>query len=101
MKNLFHKDLETVLSGEEVFETLLEKKNVCIKKIRSLDVRDGEWYLQEQDEWVVLLEGYATIEYESDTKELEAGEYLYIPRGMKHRVKKTSSNTLWLAVYIG
>jgi cupin 2 domain-containing protein len=100
MKNLFEKDLEMLQSGEEYFETLLQKRNVSIKKIRSWDVRNGEWYLQEEDEWVVLLEGSAIIEYESDSKHLKAGEYLYIPRTTKHRVKETSRDALWLAVYI-
>lgn len=100
MKNLFEKKLETIQKGQELFETLLENKNVSIKKIRSCDLRDGEWYLQQEDEWVVLLEGSAMIEYESDVKALRAGEYLYIPRGIKHRVKETSQDALWLAVYI-
>ncbi|MCD6258179.1 MAG: cupin domain-containing protein [Helicobacteraceae bacterium] len=100
MKNLFEKDFDTRRAGQEHFETLLERKNISIKKIVSWDLRDGEWYLQEEDEWVVLLEGSALIEYESELKALRAGEYLYIPRATKHRVKETSSDALWLAVYI-
>jgi cupin 2 domain-containing protein len=100
VKNLFEKDFDTRRATQEHFETLLEKKNITIKKIVSWDLRDGEWYLQEEDEWVVLLEGSALIEYESELKALGAGEYLYIPRGTKHRVKETSQDALWLAVYI-
>jgi cupin 2 domain-containing protein len=100
VKNLFEKDLEKIGDGQELFDTLLEKKNISIKKIVSKNLCDGEWYFQDQDEWVVLLEGKATIEYERDRKHLKAGEYLYIPRATKHRVKETSQDALWLAVYI-
>ena len=100
MKNIFDKGLEKPKKGFESFELLLEHRNVKIQKIRSHDFHKGEWYEQGEDEWVVLLEGSATLEYEDGLKQLRSGDYLFIPRGTKHRVADTSSDALWLAFFI-
>ena len=61
----------------------------------------GFWYDQEDDEWVTVLRGTATLEFTDGAQmELKAGDYLTIPRRVKHRVARTSSETIWLAVHI-
>ena len=100
MTNLYKNNFESLKTGEESFETLLKHKNITIQKILSKDLQQGEWYEQNDDEWVVLLEGNAILEYETQGQKLEAGEALFIPKGLRHRVKETSDNALWLAVHI-
>ena len=64
----------------------------------------GFWYDQEWDEWVKVLQGEACLELgDGRTVELAAGEHLLIPRGLRHRVERTSQDPscLWLAVHWG
>jgi cupin 2 domain-containing protein len=60
----------------------------------------GQWYDQEDDEWVVVLEGEARLGF-ADGRELELkkGESLFLPRRQRHRVLYTSKPCLWLALH--
>jgi len=87
----------------EVFETLAEG-SAKIERIVSNGQKTpvNEWYDQETDEWVVLLQGQATVFFENmGEKELTAGDYLLIPARQKHRVTYTSESPecIWLAVH--
>lgn len=89
---------------EERFETLLEKGNVKIERILSFGQTTplGQWFDQSQDEWVMLIQGEAKLEYDDDTKiHLKTGDYLMIPSHTKHRVAWTIENelTIWLAIH--
>jgi cupin 2 domain-containing protein len=100
-KNLFA-NLANTKAGEE-FLTLFENANAKIERIVSNGHASpsGFWYDQEQDEWVVVLRGRATIEFSGGAHvELSAGDYLTIPRHVKHRVAQTSEVTIWLAVHL-
>jgi cupin 2 domain-containing protein len=55
-----------------------------------------------QNEWVIVLQGQAVIEYENtQTHDMNAGDYLFITAGTRHRVVWTSHNeqTVWLAIH--
>lgn len=87
----------------ECFEPLLRGGNgLLVERIVSHghSTPEGEWYDQERDEWVVVLEGEARLRYE-DGKEvtLNRGEQLFLPRHVRHRVVYTSSPCIWLAVH--
>ncbi len=84
----------------EAFTSLLERKNVRILRIVSSETPDPVEYRQEEDEWVVLLEGSATMEIEGEIRTLQRGETLFLPAHTPHRVLTTSPGTLWLAVHI-
>ena len=104
IKNLFTdipQDLDI-----EVFDTLLQSGDTRIERIISKGHTSPEsgWYDQAQDEWVVLLEGAATITFESGKEaNLSKGDYLNIPAHTKHKVSWTdpSCETVWLAVFYG
>lgn len=99
-ENLF--STEKLEQGREVFIDLLKTAGARIEKILSTGQvsESGFWYDQDEDEWVVLLEGRAAIEFEGGlVHDLEAGDHLYIPRHQKHRVAKCSNPALWLAVF--
>ena len=90
--------------GEEVFETLAESADVRIERIvsRGQSSPESGWYDQNHDEWVIVLQGDATILFEDGTEiELAQGDYLNIPAHRKHQVTRTSANqaTIWLAVH--
>jgi cupin 2 domain-containing protein len=97
MMNLF--DCKIPTTGEN-FDTLLSHKNIEILRIISSDQLEEKEYCQEEDEWVVILEGSALLLIEDEEKRLNKGEWLFIPARTRHSVVKTEKGTLWLAVHI-
>ncbi len=84
--------------GEE-FTTLLKHKNVKIVRIVSSDNLEIKEYNQEEDEFVILLRGKATLELEGKNITLKRGDTLFIPAKTKHKVLATQKGTLWIAIY--
>ena len=84
----------------EIFTTLLEHKNIKINRIVSASEIEPVEYIQEEDEWLVLVEGEATLRIENKEKVLTKGETLFIPAKVPHTVLKTSDGTVWLTVHI-
>ena len=87
--------------SRENFTTLLEHKNIKINRIVSSSNVESIEYIQEEDEWLVLLEGEATIRIEDKEKILTKGETLFIPTKTPHKVLKTKEGTVWLTVHMG
>lgn len=88
----------------ELFTQLIENKNIRIERIVSQGQRTpaGEWYDQTRNEWVIVIQGQAVIEYENtETHNLNKGDYLFIPANTAHRVSWTSQTeqTIWLAIH--
>ena len=89
-------------SAGETIEELFANASVKIERIvsRSSSSPPGFWYDQEEDEWVVILKGRAVIEFDGgETLVVAEGDYVTIPRHLRHRVAQTSEDTLWLAVH--
>jgi cupin 2 domain-containing protein len=85
----------------ETFTPLLEHANIRIVRIVSSDQVEPVEYLQEEDEWVALLEGEATLEVDGKPVHLSRGDTLFIPAHTPHTVTATRKGTVWLAVHIG
>jgi cupin 2 domain-containing protein len=85
----------------ESFDALLKHPSVRILRIVSSETPDPVEYDQEEDEWVLLLEGSAVLELEGKRVELRKGEHLFLPARTPHRVLETERGTLWIAVHIG
>jgi cupin 2 domain-containing protein len=90
----------TVPKNGEDFTTLLEHKNIKINRIVSSNKIEPIEYIQDEDEWVVVIEGKATLLLEDEEKILKKGDTLFIPAKTPHKVLKTSHGTVWLAVHI-
>lgn len=86
--------------GQEVLTTLLQHQNVTINRIVSNALEEGVWYDQDEDEWLLLLEGTARLEVDGDEKRLEKGDMLFIGAHTKHQLLGTSADALWLTVHI-
>ena len=101
VKNLFP---EFPAGGDgESFVTLFENAGAKIERIvsHSHSSPEGFWYDQGDDEWVMVLRGKASLEFADGAMvELNPGDYLTSPRHVKHRVARTSDETIWLAVHI-
>jgi len=86
---------------EEEFHTLLKTAQFRLEHIISHGEPSpqGFWYDQPDAEWVMLLQGTATLQFENDTTPLAAGDALFIPAHHKHRVEKCSLDAIWLALH--
>ena len=84
----------------ERFETLLAHGNLVVERIVSSAAITPTVYVQSQDEWVVLLRGDASLEVGGECVELKTGDYLFLPAGMPHAVRRVTEGALWLAVHL-
>lgn len=90
--------------SEEIFTVLVESKGVKVERIVSTGQSSppAGWYDQEQNEWVMVLEGEAILTFpEAEDIHLKAGDYINIQAHRKHRVLWTKPNTktVWLAIF--
>jgi cupin 2 domain-containing protein len=89
----------------ELTDTLVQAKHVRIERI----VSQGHvsppdfWYDQDENEFVLLIQGAAQLRFEDSLVEMTPGDWLDIPAHRKHRVEWTSPDerTVWLAVFYG
>jgi len=85
-----------LLESEDGFSITKED----LENIISNDIKDSKWYDQDYDEWVILLQGEAVLEFETYQKKLFKGDYLFIKSHEKHRIVSTSKDALWLVIYM-
>jgi cupin 2 domain-containing protein len=90
--------------SEEIYENLIQSDNVKIERIISMGHKspDSGWYDQEQNEWVLVLKGSASISFDNEkVVDLKEGDYINLPAHIKHRVISTSpvAETIWLAIF--
>jgi cupin 2 domain-containing protein len=102
--NLFSDIPDTL--PDELFDDLLTADGVRVERIFSQGHTSptSGWYDQEENEWVVVLQGAGTIAFEDgDEVTLAQGDYLNIPKHTRHRVVWTDPEvvTVWLAVFYG
>ncbi|MGK7941218.1 MAG: cupin domain-containing protein [Crocosphaera sp.] len=102
MDNIFR--LPELLKNQEIFETIINNKNLKVERIISTGQTTPKdtWYDQEQDEWVILLQGEATLLFSDNTSiNLTEGDYLLIEAHQKHQVTFTSVDPpcIWLAIH--
>lgn len=96
--NLF--DQATPPATGERFDELLSHKNLVIERIVSSSQITPTAYVQPQDEWVVLMQGEATLVVAGVRQVLKAGDHLFLPAGVPHTVESASHGALWLAVHL-
>lgn len=101
MNNIF-KEIPSNIKTE-VFQDIFKSENIRIERIISLgrDSNDGKWYNQDENEWVILLQGKADIIFENENINLIRGDYLFIEKHRKHKViiQEENTETIWLAIF--
>jgi cupin 2 domain-containing protein len=102
--NLFA-DVSAANAGEEAFSEIFAQRGLKIERIISLGQASPPefWYDQACNEWVIVLKGSATLQFEDEpaTRALGEGDYVFIPARKRHRVEWTDPQqpTVWLAVH--
>jgi len=83
-------------AADEVFTDLLRRPGVRIERIVSNGQASQDWYDQEWDEWVLVLDG-------EGERVLLPGDHVLLSAHRRHRVAWTDAEkpTIWLAVHIG
>lgn len=90
---------------EEIVDTLARTATVRVERIVSTGqaTPPGQWYDQEEDEFVLLVSGSAAIAFDGESTEhrLSPGQWLWIPARRRHRVAWTSTTppAVWLTVF--
>lgn len=91
---------------DELFDTLLQSGSCRLERIVSWGhaTPSDQWYDQDWDEWVVVLQGQAGLRLaeEDRIRILNPGDPLWLPAHCRHRVEWTSTEppTVWLALHI-
>jgi cupin 2 domain-containing protein len=90
-------------SDREFFETIFAARGgLRLERIISSGhiTPLNTWYDQEQDEWVLVLEGNAVLGFEDGAEvALSKGDSLLLSKHRRHKVVFTSSPCIWLAVF--
>lgn len=97
--NIF--DFPQIPISSEVSEILIKNENVTIERIVSCG-NTTDWYDQTENEFVILLQGKAIIEYETGEKiNIKKGDTVYLPAHLKHRVAYTSKKPpcIWICMF--
>jgi cupin 2 domain-containing protein len=84
----------------ERFDVLLRQGKLLIERIVSSGDVTPTRCVQAQDEWVMLVQGQATLDVDGHTHQLHTGDHLFLPAGTPHTVMSTASGTVWLAVHL-
>ena len=83
--------------------TLFQSGAATITRIVSNDHASppGFWYDQDEAEWVAVIEGHATLEFDNGVvHEMKAGDWIEITAHVRHRIAATAEHTIWLAVHV-
>ena len=94
-----------ILSDKEnkEFYDIFKNENVRIETIVSngLTSQKDCWYDLDENQFVMIIEGHAILQFEDKEVEMFKGSYLNIPKNCKHRIKYISTDkpTIWLAVF--
>jgi cupin 2 domain-containing protein len=91
---------------EEQFDTLLQTPGVRLQRVISPPAHAmgaDEWFDQDEDEFVLVLQGRGALILEGQEQEvvLNPGDYLRLPAGLRHRIAWTDAQipTIWLALH--
>lgn len=83
---------------EEVEEGIFENEKV--RAIRTMSLNQvTDYMVQDEDEFVILMEGLASIETESEIVRMKKGDFLFIPKGLRHRVID-QDKAVWFCLFV-
>lgn len=84
-------------TGEQIHR-LAEMGSVVVDQILSGRLEGPVDYRQDTDEWVLVLEGSATLVVDGRRMHLGTGDWVLLPAGTAHSLIETQMGTSWLTV---
>jgi cupin 2 barrel domain protein len=98
--NIFEIEKLPSIKEDEIINILKENENVRIERIISTG-QVSDWMIQENKEYVLLIQGIAIIEFNDKKVEMKAGDTLFIEKLERHRVSYTSENPccIWFCIH--
>ena len=88
----------TFSQEEEVDQVIYEDEALKVLRTMSLN-QTTDFMVQDQDEFVALMKGKASIETSNDLVEMEEGDFLFIKKGIRHRVLD-QDRAVWFCGFI-
>lgn len=83
---------------EEIEEKFFE--NGKVRAIRTMSLNQvTDYMVQDEDEVVILMEGLASIETETEIVSMKKGDFLFIPKGLRHRVID-QDKAVWFCLFV-
>ena len=83
---------------EEVEEGIFENDRVRALRTMSLN-QVTDFMVQDEDEFVILMDGFASIETESEAVRMKKGDFLFIPKGLRHR-GIDQDKAIWFCLFV-
>lgn len=83
---------------EEIEEGIFENDRVRALRTMSLN-QVTDFMVQDEDEFVILMDGFASIETESEVVRMKKGDFLFIPKGLRHRVID-QDKAIWFCLFV-
>lgn len=83
---------------EEIEEGIYENEKVRALRTMSLN-QVTDYMVQDEDEFVILMDGVASIETESEVVRMKKGDFLFIPKGLRHRVID-QGKAVWFCLFV-
>ena len=98
--NIFEIEKLPGIREDELVDILKENENVRIERIISTG-QVSDWMIQERNEYVVLLQGNAIIEFNDKKVEMKDGDTLLIEKKERQRVSYTSESPccIWFCIH--
>ena len=103
-----HENVENIFDDlprnlpKELVQILVHAADIQIERIISHGHASPAdfWYDQPRHEWVIVLKGAATLQFEDGMVDMKPGDFINIPAFKKHRVDWTMPGepTVWLGV---
>ncbi len=85
--------------GERV-DQVLRVGDLLVEQILSAAPDHPVEFVQDHDEWVVVLGGAAVLDVDGERLELGPGDWVLLPSGAPHRLLDNDPGTNWLAVHL-
>jgi mannose-6-phosphate isomerase-like protein (cupin superfamily) len=82
----------------ELTHRLAEMGPVVVDQILSGRLDGPVDYRQDTDEWVVVLDGSATLDVDGHSMHIGTGDWVLLPAGTAHTLVETQPGTSWLTV---
>jgi len=82
-----------------MLEPVVTMPGVSVEQILSGTLESSTDYLEDHDEWAVVLKSGAELVVDGHSVTLSNGEWILLPGGVPHRLLSTTPGTSWLVVH--